>query len=471
MRALTESRATRTTQVALLGLTATIASFGTACVPSVRSPIPPASEVRPERFHSGALGASKAYTVYLPAAYAADPARRFPVVYLLHGYFGNETSWIVRGQVSAVADSAFAAGVAPMILVMPDGDQSFWVDWDRSPGVPCDAAAALGEPVAEACVPASRYGTYVARDLVAEVDSRFRTIARRSGRAIAGISAGGTGALVLAFISPDVFSAVASFSAVAVPLSMDDGPCGAPVREARTMDDLETALERPLPNWRLRWGSDTAEWWQRDPARAARRLAASGARAPAIRLETGDADPLAAETCALAAMLDSLGFDPGLSVGPGRHDWTFWRARLGAGLAWLASETLPANPPEASMDLGAFSVSLTVRDIAASRRFYEKLGFTAFAGDQSQNWLILKNGEHVIGLFQGMFERNILTFNPGWDQNAQPVAEFTDIRKLQRRLRESGVQPTTEVDEATTGPGSFTVVDPDGNTILFDQHR
>jgi catechol 2,3-dioxygenase-like lactoylglutathione lyase family enzyme len=122
------------------------------------------------------------------------------------------------------------------------------------------------------------------------------------------------------------------------------------------------------------------------------------------------------------------------------------------------------------MDLGNFSVSLAVRDLAASRAFYEKLGFRVFGGDASQNWLILKNGACVLGLFQGMFERNILTFNPGWDGEARRLAAFTDVRELQRRLKARGITPTTEADEATTGPASLIVVDPDGNPILLDQH-
>jgi catechol 2,3-dioxygenase-like lactoylglutathione lyase family enzyme len=122
------------------------------------------------------------------------------------------------------------------------------------------------------------------------------------------------------------------------------------------------------------------------------------------------------------------------------------------------------------MELGAFSISLAVKDLAASRAFYEKLGFKVFHGDADQNWLILKNGNHVIGLFQGMFDQNILTFNPGWDQNAQKLAAFTDVRELQRRLKVAGVTPVHEADESTTGPASFVVVDPDGNSILFDQH-
>jgi len=122
------------------------------------------------------------------------------------------------------------------------------------------------------------------------------------------------------------------------------------------------------------------------------------------------------------------------------------------------------------MELGAFSVSLAVKDVQASKIFYEKLGFQGVMGDIAQNWLILKNGEHVIGLFQGMFERNIMTFNPGWDSNAQKLDAFTDIRKLQRQLRAQGVEFMSEADENTTGPASFMVVDPDGNPILVDQH-
>lgn len=122
------------------------------------------------------------------------------------------------------------------------------------------------------------------------------------------------------------------------------------------------------------------------------------------------------------------------------------------------------------MQLGAFSISLAVKDLQASKAFYELLGFRPFGGDPDQNWLILKNGDHVIGLFQDMFERNILTFNPGWDQDAQKLATFTDVRELQRRLKAEGVELLSQADETTTGPASFMVTDPDGNPILVDQH-
>lgn len=121
--------------------------------------------------------------------------------------------------------------------------------------------------------------------------------------------------------------------------------------------------------------------------------------------------------------------------------------------------------------LGAFSVSLAVKDLQASRDFYSKLGFEPAGGDAAQNWLILRNGTVTIGLFQGMFDRNLLTFNPGWDWQAQPVGDkFTDVREHQRRLKASGLTLAMEADESTTGPASVMLTDPDGNPILIDQH-
>jgi lactoylglutathione lyase len=123
------------------------------------------------------------------------------------------------------------------------------------------------------------------------------------------------------------------------------------------------------------------------------------------------------------------------------------------------------------MKLGAFSVSLTVKDIHLSKSFYENLGFQVFGGDITQNWLIMKNENCIIGLFQGMFEKNILTFNPGWNENAENLESFTDIRDLQKQLKEKGIKLITEADESTQGPAHFTIEDPDGNQILVDQHR
>lgn len=122
------------------------------------------------------------------------------------------------------------------------------------------------------------------------------------------------------------------------------------------------------------------------------------------------------------------------------------------------------------MKLGCFSVSLAVKDLALSKSFYEKLGFSTFHGEESQGWLILKNGNTTIGLFQGMFEKNIMTFNPGWDSNAQPLDDFIDVRDIQKHLKSEGVTLMSEADETAAGPASFMVTDPDGNTILIDQH-
>ncbi len=123
------------------------------------------------------------------------------------------------------------------------------------------------------------------------------------------------------------------------------------------------------------------------------------------------------------------------------------------------------------MSLGAFSISLNVKDIAASKAFYGKIGFEPFGGNEEQGWLMLRNGETVIGLFGGFLEANTLTFNPGWDQHAQNLDDFEDIRDIQKRLKAEGITFVSEADETTSGPASFILMDPDGNPVLFDQHR
>jgi catechol 2,3-dioxygenase-like lactoylglutathione lyase family enzyme len=135
------------------------------------------------------------------------------------------------------------------------------------------------------------------------------------------------------------------------------------------------------------------------------------------------------------------------------------------------SKTTTKHQNNTPMKLGAFSVSLNVKDINASKKFYESLGFTVLGGDLKMNYLIMKNGNALIGLFQGMFEGNILTFNPGWDENSNSVNPFDDVRKIQQHLKTSGIKLTSEADGATSGPASITLADPDGNLILIDQHR
>ena len=148
--------------------------------------------------------------------------------------------------------------------------------------------------------------------------------------------------------------------------------------------------------------------------------------------------------------------------------------------AWFAPDILftsgqsnlaTNNQTENGMKLGAFSVSLSVKDLETSRKFYEDLGFKVFAGGMEENYLIMKNENSLIGLFQGMFEGNILTFNPGWDENARNIEKFDDVRDIQRQLKSKGIQLTSEVTEESSGPGSLVLSDPDGNAILIDQHR
>ena len=122
------------------------------------------------------------------------------------------------------------------------------------------------------------------------------------------------------------------------------------------------------------------------------------------------------------------------------------------------------------MQLGNFSISLAVKDLQVSKAFYEKLGFSSFGGEETQGWLIMRNDNCIVGLFQGMFDNNVMTFNPGWDADANTLDSYTDVRELQRQLKESGIMFQVEADESTTGPASFVIEDPDGNTILFDQH-
>ncbi len=134
-------------------------------------------------------------------------------------------------------------------------------------------------------------------------------------------------------------------------------------------------------------------------------------------------------------------------------------------------ENINQSKKENTMKLGAFSVSLSVKDLKTSKEFYENLGFKEFGGGMEQNYLIMKNGNALIGLFQGMFEGNILTFNPGWDENANNLDEFDDVRTIQQHLKSQGVKMVAEADETTTGPASFMITDPDGNIVLVDQHR
>lgn len=308
-----------------------------ACAPE--APLLPRAggTVSMERFASPALGVSRRYVIYLPPSYADNPTRRYAVVYLLHGNRGNEGEWFTRVDLDVVADSLLAAGQPELILVSVDGDGSFYANWAESPGfAACAADSTLPESAASFCVHQSRYGDYVARDLVTHIDSTYRTVARRAGRGVAGLSMGGTGALTLAFNYPGAFAAAAALGAVAMPMYLGPHPYRPPAHEALSFDTLEVALGRAVPGWRRRWGADTTAWWRNDPGRAAGRLVAAGGAPPAVRLDVGRDDPYLDENRALADRLTALGVPHTLVERSGGHTWTYWRAHIAENLAWLA---------------------------------------------------------------------------------------------------------------------------------------
>jgi len=307
-------------------------------VAAPHAPAAPRGSVLVRAFFSPALGARKRYLVYLPASYPRRPAKRYPVVYVLHGRTGNEADWIVRGDLDSVADSLFGSGTPEFILVLPDGDNSFWVNWVESPGYAvCARDSLLAEAAPVFCVPRSRYGDYVAHDLVAQVDGGFRTRPDRSHRGLLGLSMGGTGALTLALDYPLVFCAATALSAPQ-PFYLGPHPYQPPAVQAPSLEAVEQAIGKKLgPQTRARWGADTAEWWRHDPERAARRLLHAGGPVPALRLEVGTRDPYADENRALAAALTALGISHELLLEDGAHEWSYWRARSGAALAWLGA--------------------------------------------------------------------------------------------------------------------------------------
>jgi S-formylglutathione hydrolase FrmB len=292
--------------------------------------------VQLENFFSPALGVRKRYLIYLPPSYRQESRRRYPVVYVLHGATGNEADWVARGDLNRIADSAVAAGLPELILVMPDGDNSFWVNWAISPGYQdCARNAELAEAVTTFCVATSRYGDYIAVDLVTQVDSAYRTLGERAHRGLLGLSMGGTGALTLALTYPQRFSATAAFSAVAAPFYIGPHPYRAPARQAASFDELDQALGSPQPG-RRRYGIDTTLWSRYDPERAARVLQQSGGPLPTIRLDVGRDDPYIDQNRALDAALTALEVPHEYYERDGAHQWVYWRTHTAETLVWLA---------------------------------------------------------------------------------------------------------------------------------------
>jgi putative tributyrin esterase len=304
--------------------------------------------VRVDSLWSQSLGARKQFVVYLPASYERDRGRRYPVAYYLHGLWGDEWNWVRHGRLDATLDSLTAAGTREMIVVMPDGDDGWYTTWNTLATM-ADCARdstrlriGSAEPAESRCVPWPHYDDYIARDLVARVDSAYRTLADRRHRGIAGLSMGGYGAVSLALGYPDVFSAAASHSGVLAPLYAGPHPSAAPTRHAPTVDALLA-----IPPGRIgrammpAFGRDTAAWWARDPsrlaARALQRRRQGGPPLPALHLDVGTADQLADQNRAFHAMLTALGVRHTYVEWPGAHTWDYWRGHVDESLAWLAA--------------------------------------------------------------------------------------------------------------------------------------
>ncbi len=305
--------------------------------PPVAPKAPSRSRVEYAHHHSTALGVDKTYLVYVPAGYDDRPAKRWPVFYYLHGLTSPETEWVQLGKLDETADRLGLQA----IVVMPDGDDGFYID---SP-TPIDYEACLRDgaglykPGADreaTCVKQRAYETYIATELVAHIDATYRTIATRAGRAIAGVSMGGYGALSLGFRHPETYAAIASHSALATLLY--DGPHPFQPGQTKVAQDLEHAagIARFRPWTELLFGSDMATWRAHDPAALVQTL---GPTAPAIYLDSGTEDFLVDTTRFVDELLVARGIEHAVFYGPGQHEYAFWIPRLAASLAFLRDHT------------------------------------------------------------------------------------------------------------------------------------
>jgi S-formylglutathione hydrolase FrmB len=297
-----------------------------------------------DTIRSQSLGIEKQYLVYLPPSYMQAPERRYPVAYYLHGMSGDETNWLRLGAIDSVMDSLIAAGAPEMVLVMPDGDDAWYTTWNTLGNyAQCRREPPRQEPVATYCVPWPHYDEYIARDLVAHVDSNFRTIADSAHRGIAGLSMGGYGAVTLALRYPDVFAVAASHSGVVAPLFAGPSPFVAPPRYHRDMDSVRVASGRLWPFLREAFGADTIGWLARDPVTMVRKRAAAEQAIPPIFLDVGSEDPWVDANRAFVFELRALGAPVVYHEWAGRHTWEYWRAHVGESLAWIGARIAP--PP------------------------------------------------------------------------------------------------------------------------------
>ena len=300
-------------------------------------------EVHPDTVSSQALGAQKRLFVYLPPSYRQQPVRRYPVAFYLHGAWGAEDDWITLGHLNRTMDSLIARGLPEMIVVLPDGDDGWYTTWNAlNNTAACRADRQRREPAATYCVPWPKYDEYVARELVAHVDSFYRTLARREHRGIGGLSMGGYGAISLALRYPDVFAAAASHSGVLSPRYAGPAPYRRPTRYATSVDTIRARYAPAL--WALMepaFGRDTTAWRARDPVVQVRHLIASGGRAPALFVDVGREDPFLDQNRAFHADVTALGIPVRYAEWSGKHDWAYWRLHVVESLVWMAERIAP----------------------------------------------------------------------------------------------------------------------------------
>lgn len=305
----------------------------------------PHGRVVADSFWSPALGVRKQFVVYLPPSYDRAPTRRFPVAYYLHGLYGNEWNWVRQGGLAIVADSLAARGAGEAIVVMPDGDDSWYTTWNTLGNADaCRRDSTRTESAATYCVPWPHYDDYVAHDLVARVDSVYRTCADRAGRAIAGLSMGGYGAISLALRYPEVYAAAASHSGVVSPLYTGPTPYRAPAHYASTPAELRAYAGGLWPSESLAFGPDTSGWWPRDPARLAAHLHQTRpSLMPALYADVGTEDHFADGNRAFRDRLAALGIPLDYHEYPGAHTWLYWRSHVATSLAWLLAHFPPSS--------------------------------------------------------------------------------------------------------------------------------
>jgi len=292
------------------------------------------------------LGVRKALTVYLPPSYATSPTRRYPVLLYLHGLNGNERNWVDAGALDRSLDSLAAAGKGEAIVVMPDGDDSWYTTWNvLAASPPCASDTVRKEPSASYCVPWTHYDDYIARDIVSHVDASYRTIRDRRHRAIAGLSMGGYGAVTLALAYPEVFGSAASHSGVLSPRLLGPKPFVAPARYAADTLELKQSAGWLWPWLVTPFGRDTIGWAAREPAtiarRALQRARSGGVALPALLIDCGTADGFIDQNRDFHATLERLGVSHQYTERPGKHDWAYWRTHAVESLVFLLQRTAP----------------------------------------------------------------------------------------------------------------------------------